>query len=130
MAYIYAGLQQFETLGGDWYKVYLLEMSLEGKRYLKVGITKFKDVRDRILYNARYDQEVPWVELFDNVRIIKSITVYGKVSALRIENEILNVWDPLQERITKVNGVTEMTDYSSEAFDKAVEIIEENRIRF
>ena len=108
----------------------------DGIGYIKPGVTDFKDVLSRIEANRLYEpQEHPdkvvWVDYFDSVYPIKSITVKGKELALKIEQELLKALGDQDAYFdVKFSGITEMRKYTPKRYAIAINIIEKYRVSY
>jgi len=120
----------------DHRKVYLMSFNKDGVGFIKPGITDYKDVLSRIEANRLYEpQEHPdrvvWVDYFDSVYPIRSITVKGKELALKIEQELLEALGD-RDAYFDVNfsGITEMRKYTAQRYATAIKIIEKYRVSY
>tara|TARA_R110000796_G_scaffold73157_2_gene164783 strand:- start:300 stop:686 length:387 start_codon:yes stop_codon:yes gene_type:complete len=125
----------YEQYKGGHTKVYMLYLVKEGKKYLKVGLTKFKDVNMRIGYNEEKDLELsgrmPWKDFFDEVKVSKSVTLPTEEAAKRLEAMILENWGERDIFFEEnMSGISEMRKYSPEKFQLAKTIIDNNRTTY
>ena len=123
----------YESYSGSHMKVYMLYLTKDGKKFLKVGTTKAKDVNMRIQYNAANDMEMsgrtPWVEFFDEVKVSKSVTLPTEEAAQRLEKMILEQWGERDIFFDEnMSGISEIRKYSPVRFQTAKDIIENNRM--
>jgi len=112
-------------------KVYMLYLTKDGKKFLKVGITKAKDVNMRIEFNKQDDElrgRTPWTTFFDEVKVSKSVTLPTEEAALRLEEMILEHWGDRDIFFDEnMSGISEIRKYSPERFQIAKDIIDNNR---
>ena len=108
----------------------------DGEGFIKPGVTDFKDVLSRIEYNRLYEplqrpDRVVWVDYFDSVYPIRSITVKGKELALKIEQELLEALGT-RDAYFDVNfsGITEMRKYTAQRYAIAISILEKYRVSY
>lgn len=121
----------YESYQGSHMKVYMLYLTKDGKKFLKVGTTKAKDVNMRIEYNKQDDElsgRTPWTTFFDEVKVSKSVTLPTEEAALRLEAMILEQWGDRDIFFDEnMSGISEMRKYSPERFQIAKDIIDNNR---
>ena len=121
----------YESYQGSHMKVYMLYLTKDGRKFLKVGTTKAKDVNMRIEYNKQDDElsgRTPWTTFFDEVKVSKSVTLPTEEAALRLEAMILEQWGDRDIFFDEnMSGISEMRKYSPERFQIAKDIIDKNR---
>ena len=121
----------YESYRGSHMKVYMLYLTKDGKKFLKVGTTKAKDVNMRIEYNKQDDElsgRTPWTTFFDEVKVSKSVTLPTEEAALRLEEMILEHWGDRDIFFDEnMSGISEIRKYSPERFQIAKDIIDNNR---
>ena len=121
----------YESYQGSHMKVYMLYLTKDGKKFLKVGTTKAKDVNMRIEYNKQDDElrgRTPWTTFFDEVKVSKSVTLPTEEAALRLEAMILEQWGDRDIFFDEnMSGISEIRKYSPERFQIAKDIIDNNR---
>ncbi len=121
----------YESYRGSHMKVYMLYLTKDGKKFLKVGTTKAKDVNMRIEYNKQDDElsgRTPWTTFFDEVKVSKSVTLPTEEAALRLEAMILEQWGDRDIFFDEnMSGISEIRKYSPERFQIAKDIIDKNR---
>ena len=121
----------YESYRGSHMKVYMLYLTKDGKKFLKVGTTKAKDVNMRIEFNKQDDElsgRTPWTTFFDEVKVAKSVTLPTEEAALRLEAMILEQWGDRDIFFDeKMSGYSEIRKYSPERFQIAKDIIDNNR---
>lgn len=121
----------YESYQGSHMKVYMLYLTKDGKKFLKVGTTKAKDVNMRIEYNKQDDElsgRTPWTTFFDEVKVSKSVTLPTEEAALRLEEMILEHWGDRDIFFDEnMSGISEIRKYSPERFQIAKDIIDNNR---
>jgi len=120
----------------DHRKVYLMCFRKDGKVYIKPGVTDYKDVFSRIEANRLYEPQsrpdrVLWVEYFDSVYPLKSITVKGKELALKIEQELLKALGDRDAHFdVNFSGITEVRKFTPQRFATATDVIEKYRVNY
>ena len=114
----------------------LMSFKKEDEGFIKPGVTDYKDVLARIEANRLYEPQshpdrVVWVDYFDSVYPIKSITVKGKELALKIEQELLEALGA-RDAYFDVNfsGITEMRKYTAQRYAIATKILEKYRVPY
>lgn len=121
----------YESYQGSHMKVYMLYLTKDGKKFLKVGTTKAKDINMRIEYNKQDDElsgRTPWTTFFDEVKVSKSVTLPTEEAALRLEAMILEQWGDRDIFFDEnMSGISEIRKYSPERFQIAKDIIDNNR---
>ena len=121
----------YESYRGSHMKVYMLYLTKDGKKFLKVGTTKAKDVNMRIEFNKQDDElsgRTPWTTFFDEVKVSKSVTLPTEEAALRLEAMILEQWGDRDIFFDEnMSGISEIRKYSPERFQIAKDIIDNNR---
>lgn len=121
----------YESYQGSHMKVYMLYLTKDGRKFLKVGTTKAKDVNMRIEYNKQDDElsgRTPWTTFFDEVKVSKSVTLPTEEAALRLEEMILEHWGDRDIFFEEnMSGISEIRKYSPERFQIAKDIIDNNR---
>jgi hypothetical protein len=121
----------YESYQGSHMKVYMLYLTKDGKKFLKVGTTKAKDVNMRIEFNKQDDElsgRTPWTTFFDEVKVAKSVTLPTEEVALRLEAMILEQWGDRDIFFDEnMSGISEIRKYSPERFQIAKDIIDNNR---
>ena len=121
----------YESYQGSHMKVYMLYLTKDGKKFLKVGTTKAKDVNMRIEYNKQDDElsgRTPWTTFFDEVKVSKSVTLPTEEAALRLEAMILEQWGDRDIFFDEnMSGISEIRKYAPERFQIAKDIIDKNR---
>ena len=121
----------YESYQGSHMKVYMLYLTKDGRKFLKVGTTKAKDVNMRIEYNKQDDElsgRTPWTTFFDEVKVSKSVTLPTEEAALRLEAMILEQWGDRDAFFDEsMSGFSEIRKYSPERFQIAKDIIDNNR---
>jgi len=121
----------YESYQGSHMKVYMLYLTKDGKKFLKVGTTKAKDVNMRIEFNKQDDElsgRTPWTTFFDEVKVSKSVTLPTEEAALRLEEMILEHWGDRDIFFDEnMSGISEIRKYSPERFQIAKDIIDNNR---
>lgn len=121
----------YESYQGSHMKVYMLYLTKDGKKFLKVGTTKAKDVNMRIEFNKQDDEisgRTPWTTFFDEVKVSKSVTLPTEEAALRLEAMILEQWGDRDIFFDEnMSGISEMRKYAPERFQIAKDIIDKNR---
>ena len=121
----------YESYRGSHMKVYMLYLTKDGKKFLKVGTTKAKDVNMRIEYNKQDDElsgRTPWTTFFDEVKVAKSVTLPTEEAALRLEAMILEQWGDRDIFFDEnMSGISEIRKYAPERFQIAKDIIDNNR---
>jgi hypothetical protein len=121
----------YESYQGSHMKVYMLYLTKDGKKFLKVGTTKAKDVNMRIEFNKQDDElsgRTPWTTFFDEVKVAKSVTLPTEEEALRLEAMILEQWGDRDAFFDeKMSGYSEIRKYAPERFQIAKDIIDNNR---
>ena len=121
----------YESYRGSHMKVYMLYLTKDGRKFLKVGTTKAKDVNMRIEYNKQDDElsgRTPWTTFFDEVKVAKSVTLPTEEAALRLEAMILEQWGDRDIFFDEnMSGISEIRKYAPERFQIAKDIIDNNR---
>ena len=121
----------YESYRGSHMKVYMLYLTKDGRKFLKVGTTKAKDVNMRIEFNKQDDElsgRTPWTTFFDEVKVSKSVTLPTEEAALRLEAMILEQWGDRDIFFDEnMSGISEIRKYSPERFQIAKDIIDNNR---
>lgn len=121
----------YESYRGSHMKVYMLYLTKDGRKFLKVGTTKAKDVNMRIEYNKQDDElsgRTPWTTFFDEVKVAKSVTLPTEEAALRLEAMILEQWGDRDAFFDEsMSGFSEIRKYAPERFQIAKDIIDNNR---
>lgn len=121
----------YESYRGSHMKVYMLYLTKDGRKFLKVGTTKAKDVNMRIEYNKQDDElsgRTPWTTFFDEVKVAKSVTLPTEEAALRLEAMILEQWGDRDIFFDEnMSGISEIRKYTPERFQIAKDIIDNNR---
>lgn len=121
----------YESYQGSHMKVYMLYLTKDGRKFLKVGTTKAKDVNMRIEFNKQDDElsgRTPWTTFFDEVKVSKSVTLPTEEAALRLEEMILEHWGDRDIFFEEnMSGISEIRKYSPERFQIAKDIIDNNR---
>ena len=121
----------YESYRGSHMKVYMLYLTKDGRKFLKVGTTKAKDVNMRIEYNKQDDElsgRTPWTTFFDEVKVAKSVTLPTEEAVLRLEAMILEQWGDRDAFFDEsMSGFSEIRKYAPERFQIAKDIIDNNR---
>ena len=124
----------YESYRGSHMKVYMLYLVKDGKKFLKVGTTKAKDVNMRIEFNKKDDElsgRTPWTTFFSEVKVSKSVTLPTEEAALRLEAMILEQWGDRDIFFDEnMSGISEIRKYSPDRFQIAKDIIDNNRVTY
>jgi len=109
----------------DKRKVYVRYFVKNGKRFIKVGITSFKDAEERVRANKRYDHRISWVDYFDDTKIIKSVKCQNQIHAESVEKAILEAWGPKDVNFpVNFSGIREFRAYTGERAAEAIKLVE------
>jgi hypothetical protein len=99
----------------DKRKVYLRYFYKDGKKFIKVGITRYRDAEERVTANSKYDKRVTWLEYFDDSGIITSVVCPSEVHAEIVEESVLRTWGPKDVNFpVNFSGIQEFRYYSEQ----------------
>lgn len=122
----------------DWaHRVYLVTFrrTIDGveESYIKIGITSYTEVLDRILvaHQAFLEGRDSWVltsmyEYFHNGSVIASAQLPTD-KARELEKEVLEKWGPQDLDLPKMNGMSEIRKYTPQRYAIAKNLIQKNR---
>jgi hypothetical protein len=109
----------------DKRKVYLRYFYKDGKKFIKVGITSYKDAEERVAANSKYDKRVPWADYFDDSQIISSVVCPSETHAEIVEESILKAWGSKDVHFpVNFSGIREFRYYTEQRAAEARKQIE------
>ena len=121
----------------DWKKkVYVFKFSKGEEKFLKVGITDFREAYDRIMANhiiLKQGGEQEWVktsmyEYFDEIDIMTSAELKN-AKAEKIEKIILEQWGDQDVKLPKMKGMSEFRKYNYGRLKQARAILDDARYK-
>ena len=117
-------------------KIYVFQFKKGVHTFLKVGVTDYMEAYDRIIANHaifKQGKEEAWVkttmfEYFDEIKIMTS-AMLPQEKANKLEEIILLAWGVQDLNLPKMNGMSEIRQYTLPRLKQARAIIEESRYK-